>query len=320
MTLSKIPGEIEVTIDIARKILRNNKSESAIGLISENHDCFIWDEDGDELEQWSRIAEQRGLPAVTSEFLNGDSVYYSYKGNSLFVPLLSKPRDSTIGVHVLGSLVYSDLELRVVVDTIGNSEFAFLPLTPKEWDELGSEFGVDTIELRFVSLGDSVEDMLDRAERAYDLCFSEEPDTSNDPSVGPYMALLKSLPSNWLHVAEWINLQNSDGSIRIDDMSSLLAGFSAASVNVYFESTVAGREKKGAGFTMHRDDVLNCVIGKIKTGGEVSYVFNDAYSHVVAFYSNFTACVWGGPVFVKEPKSRPIISMLNRLRNILLPG
>ncbi len=154
-------------------LLSQISNDQCIEFISNNYEKFVWDESGDELKQWECIAEQRNLPLV-SAVIHGKDTTYCYKEKSVLVPFQNAPRDSTIGVHTMGNLVYPDIELRVVVDTIGNSEFAFLPLTPLEWQQLENEYSVSVVGSRFMSLGTSVNDMFTRAQRAYDLRYPKD--------------------------------------------------------------------------------------------------------------------------------------------------
>lgn len=284
-----------MTLKIARKILRETSDDSVVDFISDNYDAFIWDEYGDELKQWSGIAQKRSLPLVSAEVRDGEATNYCYRGKCVLVPFKNERGDNTIGVHVMGNLVYPDLELRVVVDTIGNSEYAFLPLTPQEWRELENVFGEKAVASRFTPLGTSVDDMLVRAEDAYELRVPQEPDIPTDPSAAPYIALLKSIPTNWQQAADWINLQNNDATIRVDRLSSLVAGFAATAMNVFFASTIVGQRKQGFGLILQQDAVLATILPKIGVGGTDIVLFDESFSRVVVVHGNATACVWVSP-------------------------
>jgi hypothetical protein len=141
-------------------------------LISEQSEMFIWDEYGDELEQWESVAEARGLPLVGYEINEDEQTLYDYKDKTVVVPLLNDRGDNTIAVHTLGTLVYPDIELRLSVDTMGNSERAFMPLTPAEWADLERQFGVNAVALLFTKLGANIDEMYALADPSFDARFA----------------------------------------------------------------------------------------------------------------------------------------------------
>lgn len=279
-----------MSLQIGRSLLNEISDDRCVEFISNNYENFVWDEYGDELEQWESIAQQRNLPLISAVIRDKDTTYY-YKGKNVLVPLQNERGDNTIGIHTMGNLVYPDLELRVTVDTIGNSEFAFLPLTPDEWVKLENEYGVNVIESRFTPLGASVNDMLVRAQRAYDLRYPQDADTPTDPSAAPYIALLKKLPNDWQQSAEYTNLQNSDGTLRIDRLDSLIEGFSEKTINIFFGKGIIGQDKDGVGTKLQKPAVLAGIFSKIG-GGNCTCLFDESYSRVVVIHSNYTACVW----------------------------
>jgi hypothetical protein len=271
-------------------LLSQISNDQCIEFISNNYEKFVWDEYGYELKQWERIAEQRNLPLV-SAVIHGKDTIYCYKEKSVLVPFQNEPRDSTIGVHTMGNLVYPDIELRVIVETIGNSEFAFLPLTKVEWLQLENEYSISVVESRFMSLGTSVNDMFTRAQRAYDLRYLKNIDAPTDPSAAPYLALLKYLPNDWQQSAEYTNLQNNDGTLRIDQLDTLIEKFPGKSINIFFGKGIIGQNKDGVGVKLQKPAVLAGIFSKIGHGNCIC-LFDESYSRVVFINSNYTACVW----------------------------
>ena len=151
-----------MTIVVAREMLAFPPDENCCECIFAHHDDFVWDDYGDEVDVWNRIAGARGLPAVLSE-QDGEDVYLIRGEQRLLVPLRNERGDNTIGVHTLGLILLPAVELRVCVDTAGNSEYAFMPLTAAEWQTLESEFGKDGVDYRFVRMGNTVDELWDRS-------------------------------------------------------------------------------------------------------------------------------------------------------------
>lgn len=161
-----------MSLQLAQAMLSASDDDAVWDFISNQSEMFIWDEYGDEVEQWETFAEARGLPLVGYEIDEDEQTWYDYKEKTILVPLLNERGDNTIAVHTLGTLVYPDLELRLSIDTMGNSERAFMPLTPTEWAALEQQFGVNAVALLFGKLGANIDEMYDIANPAFDACFA----------------------------------------------------------------------------------------------------------------------------------------------------
>lgn len=147
-----------MNVELARTILSVPKDENSIDHIFDNDACFIWDEYGDEVEQWNYIAGR--ITGLAEVIHNGDAddPHFSYKGTSVRVPVLYDRGDNLLAVHSLSQLVKADMELRLCIDTVGNSEHAFMPLAPSEWRKLEAEFGLDNVKFRFLAVAPDFED------------------------------------------------------------------------------------------------------------------------------------------------------------------
>lgn len=157
-----------MTITIARQMLKFPREENCCALIFAHEDEFVWDEHGDEVDVWNRIAAERGFESVEIEDDDNDDTYLVQGERRLKVPLRFERGDNTISVHTLGLLLLPAVELRMCLDTGGNSEYAFMALTPDEWLELENEFGKEGVEYRFLQLGASVDELWETCSTALD--------------------------------------------------------------------------------------------------------------------------------------------------------
>jgi hypothetical protein len=148
-----------MTIAIARQMLAYPLDENCCTCIFDHHDDFVWDDYGDEVDVWNRIAAARGFQAVDVEQGDDDDTYLIQGERRLKVPLRFERGDNAISVHTLGQLLLPAVEFRLCIDTCGNSENAFIALTPAEWQALESEFGTEGVDYRFLHMGKTVDDM-----------------------------------------------------------------------------------------------------------------------------------------------------------------
>ncbi|NHZ34666.1 hypothetical protein [Massilia rubra] len=140
--------------DLAASIVRLPQNKSAIDLLTQHE--FVWAEYGEELAQWATIASNTpGLEAVSAR-VSGGKIKYTYKGKSVVVPLEESRNDNLISVYTLSQLVREDAELRMCIDTTGNSEQAFLVLPPAQWKRLEDECGKEAVRFRFFALPPSL--------------------------------------------------------------------------------------------------------------------------------------------------------------------
>lgn len=148
-------------LTLARAMLQIPASDSSWSCMLESQTSFIWDEHGEEVDDWNRmIASVEGLPevSVSVDEVNEDEeededdsrVYYCYRERSVLVPFQHERGDNLIGVHSLAKLVQSDSELRYCRDSWHSSDVAFLALAPTQWQTLEAEFGREAVERRFL--------------------------------------------------------------------------------------------------------------------------------------------------------------------------
>ncbi len=145
-------------IDIARTILaipENRSSWEDVIMLEAYSERFIWDAYGDEVERWNALAGAR-LQHVKREVVNGEDVFLSYKGRTLQEPLVGGREDNIIAIHTLNRLVNADSDIRYCVDSTGNSDAAFLALSPGDWRALEEEFGVQAVAYRFMPVPDDL--------------------------------------------------------------------------------------------------------------------------------------------------------------------
>jgi hypothetical protein len=145
-----------MSIDLARSIL-SATDDDRLDLIFEHDDAFIWDEYGDEVEQFNRIIAS--YPDIRPARIVGsdEDIRMTYKATTVKVPVERDGQDNLRAVVALAGLTRQDLAFRMCVDTDGNSEFAFLMLPPNQWSVLESEFGAEAVSACFLPVGDSCE-------------------------------------------------------------------------------------------------------------------------------------------------------------------
>jgi hypothetical protein len=144
-----------MTIAIARAMLGTPRTRSSFDHINDNHAAFVWDDNGEEVEQWNAIAGAAGAGGgadVTAEGDGESRPRFRYKGAVVEVPILYERGDNTISVHTLAQLVKQDSDIRMCLDTCWNSEYAYLPLPPAAWAQLEAEFGREAVAFRFLAL------------------------------------------------------------------------------------------------------------------------------------------------------------------------
>jgi len=142
-----------MSIAIARAMVATPRTRSASEPIHDNHQAFVWDDHGEEVEQWNALAgAAAGGADVTVEGEDGELPRFRYKERVVEVPILYERGDNTISVHTLAQLVKADSDIRMCVETCGNSEYAYLPLPPAAWAQLEAEFGREAVAWRFLPL------------------------------------------------------------------------------------------------------------------------------------------------------------------------
>jgi hypothetical protein len=149
-----------MSIALARRILPAS-DEDRLDLIFEHAEELLWNEHGDEVEQFNRLVAL--YPAMSPAGIDGgDDVRMTYKEKTVQVPVEHDREDNLRAVLALAGLTRQDLAFRMCVDTDGNSEFAFLMLPPAQWTLLEEEFGAGTVGHCFLRVGDSIDDLYDR--------------------------------------------------------------------------------------------------------------------------------------------------------------
>jgi hypothetical protein len=192
-----------MTLHLARSILSLDDNEARCQLLFDRAPELIWDEYGDEVEQFNRLApafaaagETRAVDGVASAVDGGidagidtcidggpGELRIRYRGRTADVPLAFDHEDNLRTVYTLSQLTREDLEFRLCRDTVGNSEHAFLMLPPGQWRELEREFGPAAVAGAFLALSANWEDFVAEAfgahrhDMALDLVVRQAADT-----------------------------------------------------------------------------------------------------------------------------------------------
>lgn len=144
-----------MTLHFARSILKHDDDEARWELLCERQSELLWDEYGDEVEQFNRIARAFGLAEeAVIEGMDAD-ITMRYRGRTVAVPVFYDREDNLRAVHTLSQLARDVLEFRLCRDTVGNSENAFMMLPPAQWHELEQEYGRAAVARRFMPVAPS---------------------------------------------------------------------------------------------------------------------------------------------------------------------
>lgn len=140
-----------MSMSLARALLQVPASESSWDCMLESQTMFIWDEHGEEVDDWNKmVAQAEGLPEV--EVVQDDDIFYRYRDQQVLVPFQDERGDNLIGVHTLAKLVERDSDMRFCRDSWHSSDVAFLALSPAQWRLLEDEFGLEAVERRFLKI------------------------------------------------------------------------------------------------------------------------------------------------------------------------
>lgn len=201
-----------MSIETARAIVAIPREKSSWDYILERHDrpdgpdCFIWSDDEEFAERWNEIAgKAAGSEDVRVESTEdvGDAfaLFFTYKGTKVQVPLSFSRDDGLITIHTLSQLVKTDSDIRFFVDSYHSSDLAFLALSPRDWNSLEAEFGVDAVAYRFLAIPRNFDDFVRQA-------FADEnnrtyPDEETVSSVRPGWKerLFSFVRKHWLVVS-----------------------------------------------------------------------------------------------------------------------
>lgn len=107
------------------------------------------------IDQWNRLyGVGAGLANIELDFLGEREEFFvlKYKERSLqFANLLSWEND-VMEVLTMNLLLQPDSEIRVCVDSLHSSDWAWLALPPAGWQALEQEFGTEAVAYRFMTL------------------------------------------------------------------------------------------------------------------------------------------------------------------------
>ena len=167
----------------ARGILATLPTQSSRQVIFRD-DGLIWAEHGDEVEQWNVVAASQGWGEITVRCDDGPDqeqrFFYTYKGEEKQCPVEFDRDDNLRSVHFIAEIVRADAELGACNDLVGNSESAFVALSPDQWKSLEAEFGPGAMAQRFTRVKGTFDEFCDEFFRDehmpnYDEVDEEEP-------------------------------------------------------------------------------------------------------------------------------------------------
>ena len=135
--------------------------------ILRNEMAFLEVEAGQEpeitVENWNRVVEPIWAVTGTTEDASTPAGYvttYRCNGRSTQALYAGTRDDYLIDTLALSSVAMPDLELRILKDSMGNSDLWYLPLTPEQWADLESRYGADLVSWRFAPLPVTLEAFL----------------------------------------------------------------------------------------------------------------------------------------------------------------
>src|SRR5215467_1612116 len=132
--------------------------------ILRNPEAFVEVEYGQEpeitVENWNHVVEPDWAITATSEHAStpgGWATTLVCNGRSAQALYLGSRDDCLIDALALNAVAKPDIELRLCTDSVGNSDLWYLPLTPAEWQDLETQYGVEIVSQRFAPLPETVD-------------------------------------------------------------------------------------------------------------------------------------------------------------------
>ena len=128
-----------------------------------NDKAFVEVEAGQEpettVENWNRVVGPAWAVTGTTENASpgGYLTTYQCNGRSTQALYVGSRDDSLIDVLALSAVAKPDLELRILKDSIGNSDLWYLPLTPGEWADMEARYGAELVSWRFAPIPATLE-------------------------------------------------------------------------------------------------------------------------------------------------------------------
>ncbi len=110
---------------------------------------------------WNELVDEQFHVRVESAavpYFPGFTDRFTYKDRCCEVPYTATRNDCFIAVVTLCQLVNDDVDLRFCKDSVGNSDYSFLPLSPEQWTFWEAEYSRNLLELRFLKLPKTFEE------------------------------------------------------------------------------------------------------------------------------------------------------------------
>jgi len=186
---------------IAKTICAARTTEDAWDYIRSNSEAFFWTDDEDHVQTWNRlVGDLPGLRSISAEWRN-DSLWLTYGGKTVQVPLQSDRIDRWISIHAIAQIGCSDFEFRLCKDSVHSSDQAFLALSAVEWETLESELGSNVIARHFLRVNKNFNDFLNEA-----FPTSTEPPGRLDPCLTNWIGGTTYQPAslNYVIVSEGV--------------------------------------------------------------------------------------------------------------------
>lgn len=184
-----------MTLALARAIVRTPPHESSWDLMMDAPDAFIWDEHGEQDEDWNRIMGGRA-GTFTVHATSDTDHFYTYGGVERRIPFKFERGDDLIAIHTMAGMVRPGAELRGCYDSTHSSTVAFLPLLASEWSALETECGQAAVDRRFCKVDADFDTFFRRFHGFNDPAVpAPEPDADAPPS---FAALARK---HWLPIA-----------------------------------------------------------------------------------------------------------------------
>jgi hypothetical protein len=120
--------------------------------ILRNPEAFVCVESGQEpeitVENWNHVVDPVWAVTATSEDAStpgGWATTLVCNGRSAQALYVGSRDDSLLDVLALNSVAKPDIELRLSKDSVGNIDLWYLPLTPKQWKDLETDYGAELV-------------------------------------------------------------------------------------------------------------------------------------------------------------------------------
>jgi hypothetical protein len=145
--------------EFAKKIIGLPKwRDSWREVLNEQSRCLF---SGELAYSWRCFAMRHAVDPLEERYEDGKT-FWKFRGREILVPYEKSRDDSLREVIALNKLMYSEFEIRYLIDSWHSSDLAFLVLRRGAWARIDSNFAKETVEFRFLRITEDFETLSNR--------------------------------------------------------------------------------------------------------------------------------------------------------------